>query len=123
MNGQLEEWDRLCREGEVCLERVRSGEKAALVEMKQLWQQIKALGSASGVPSAIVLGTAIEGLSEAWQRARGSGREHPDSARVIQEALKTLPLLARGEVRRGSGVLKSLCLRAAEVTQALSESA
>ena len=122
-SASLEEWDRLCREAQTCLERARSGEKTALADMKQLWQQIKALGAATGVPSVIVLGSAIESLSDAWQRARAGGREHPDAARVVQEALETLPMLARGQVPRGSGVLKSLCLRATEVTQALGQNA
>jgi hypothetical protein len=115
----LEEWERLRREGEECLDRVRGGGPAALAEMKQFWQRVKALGAASGAPSAIVLGSALETLSEAWQRARAGGREHPDAARVVHEALEALLLLVRGEVPRGSGMLKALCLRAAEVTQAL----
>lgn len=110
---------RLVEEAQAGLERVRAGEQAALAELKQFWSRLKSAGGRYGVPAITVLGSAFEALSEAWQRARVGGREHPDTPRLTQEALDLLPALARGEVPRGSGVLKDLCVRAADLTQAL----
>lgn len=104
-----------------CLERVRAGDSSALVEMKQFWGGMKGAGVARGVPAITVLGSALEALAEAWQRARAAGREHPDAPRLAREALDLLAALAAGEVPRGSGALKDLCVRAAELTQALSQ--
>jgi len=110
---------RLVEEAQESLERVRAGEQAALAELKQFWGRLKSAGGAYGVPTITVLGSAFEALGEAWQRARVGGREHPDAPRLTQEALDLLPALARGEVPRGSGVLKDLCVRAADLTLAL----
>jgi len=114
---------RLSDQAQDCIRRLRAGEPAALVELRQAWQQIKAAGSSAGIPSITVLGSALEAMSEAWQRARLGGREHPDAPRLTQEALDLAAALARGEVPPGSGVLKDLCVRAGELTEALSRPA
>ncbi len=87
--------------------------------MKQFWHQMKRAGASTGVPAVTVLGSALEALCDIWQRARAAGREHPDSARLMKEALDLLPALAGGEVPQGRGKLKQLCARADELTQSL----
>ncbi len=118
-----DELRRAVEEAGQLLERIRRGEAQALVEIRQFWERLRAEGNAHGVPGVVVLSSALAGLSEAWQRARLAGREHADAPRLAQEAVDLLPALARGEVPRGSGVLKDLCVRAAELTQSLARAA
>lgn len=114
-----EEMRAAAEEARGCLEKVRRGDPGGLVEMKQWWRRLKEAASARGVPAVLVLASALESLVEAWQRARSGGRDHPDAPRLIGEALDLLPALAAGEVSRGSGVLKDLCVRAGDLTRAL----
>ena len=114
---------RMAGEAAVCLERIREGDRASLTEMKQFWAGLKAEGGSNGAPAVTVLGSAFEALSEAWQRARAAGCDHPDAARLVQEALDLLVDLVQQKSPRGGGVLKNLCARATELTDSLSRSA
>jgi len=113
---------QMAAEAAACLERIREGDRASLTEMKQFWAGLKAAGGSNGSPAVTVLGSAFEALSEFWQRARAAGHDHPDAARLVQEALDLLVVLVQQESPRGGGALKSLCARATELTDALSQS-
>ncbi len=114
---------RLAAEAAACLERIREGDRASLTEMKQFWAGLKATGGSNGAPAVTVLGSAFEALSEAWQRARAAGHDHPDAARVVQEALDLLVVLVQQKSPGRGGTLKNLCARATELTDSLSRSA
>src|SRR3972149_2328372 len=90
------------------LERLRAGETGALAELKLFWRQLRVSGASGGRPAVTVLGSALESLSEAWQRARVEGHDHPDAPRLTGEALELAGALLQGEVARGSGDLKGI---------------
>jgi hypothetical protein len=117
----IEEMRRLTAGAGELLERLRAGETVALAELKLYWRQLRVSGASSGRPAVTVLGSALESLSEAWQRARVGGRDHPDAPRLTGEALELAAELLQGDVARGSGALKGVCQRAAELEKALGE--
>jgi hypothetical protein len=101
------------------LERLRRGQTAALAELKLFWRALRVSGASAGRPAVTVLGSALESLSDAWQRARVGGRDHPDAPRLTGEALELAAELLQGETARGSGLLKGVCQRAAELEKAM----
>lgn len=115
----IEEMRRQTAGAAALLERLRAGEAAALAELKLFWRRLRVSGASAGRPAVTVLGSALESLSEAWQRARVGGRDHPDAPRLTGEALALAGALLEGEAARGSGALKEICQRAAELEKAL----
>jgi hypothetical protein len=118
----VEEVVGMIPEAEACLENIRHGDRTSLTEMKQFWAYLKTTGASNGKPAVTVLGSALESLSKAWQRARAAGREHPDAPRLIQEALQLLPELLQAGGPKGGSLIKDLCARSTELTEALSSS-
>jgi hypothetical protein len=115
----LEEMRRLTSGASTLLERLRGGDVGALAELKLFWRQLRVSGVSGARPAVTVLGSALESLSEAWQRARVDGRDHADAPRLTREALDLAGELLQGESAPGPGSLKEVCQRAAELEKAL----